>query len=290
VVEHAGQERAALLRHRERISRIGQQVRYALGVPQREVDVRTAADPVRPRPRRERGQQAVRAFGDTPDGVAQPQLVVGGGERVGVADGDLLLSRAVLVDRLLDHEALLGQRVDDVVEHGGGPVQPRRGVHRTVAPRPRPLGCAFGQVELVLEGRTHPQPRVGRRGHGALQERPGAAAPVASVVADLVAQHAAHPVEPGQPDVRGEVRDDADLADRFQVRHRHQIVQHVDRVLRPGQPETRTQRAAEASDVRLFAPDDAARIAVQEPQQAHPVGLDALGQLGQVVDHCSSSR
>jgi hypothetical protein len=84
-----------------------------------------AADVVGVRLRRERGEQAVAGLGHAADRVAQPQLPVGRGEGVGAGDRDLLLARPVLVDRLLDLDALLAQRLDDVVDDRGGPVEAR---------------------------------------------------------------------------------------------------------------------------------------------------------------------
>ena len=224
-------------------------------------------------------------LGDAAHGVAQPQLVVGGRERVGVADRDLLLSRPVLVDRLLDVETLRHQGVHDVDHHRRGPVEPRRGVDGPVAPRPRPVRGALGEVELVLERRAHADAR--RRGalHRPLQERARAAPPVEPVVADLVAEHARHTVEPRQPGIGAGVGDDADLPDRLHARDRDEVVEHVDRVLGAGQPDPRPACVRQPCDVHLLAAHHPARVAVEEPHEPHAVRLDALQQL----PHRSSS-
>ena len=133
--QDAGHERATQV-GQQPLPGIGvmQQVARAVGRPQAEVDVRARADPVSERLGRERGDEPVLRLRDATNGVPEPELLVRGPKRVPIADRDLLLAGAVLVDGLLHLDALGQERVDDVRHHVRGAVHPGRRVAGPVRP------------------------------------------------------------------------------------------------------------------------------------------------------------
>jgi len=210
-------------------------------------------------------------LGDAAHGVAELELRVCRGEGLAVVDGNLLLARSVLVDRLLDVDALDLEGVDDVVHDDRRAVHAGRRVDGPVAERDRPAIAHLGEVELVLERGTDADSAPGGGLDHALQEAAGAAAPVEAIVIELVADEAGGARDPRQSRVRRRVRHEADLADRLHALDVDELLEHVDGVLGPGQADPFAHPPREMIDVDVLAADDAARIAIEEPNQPHVI-------------------
>ena len=98
------------------------------------------------------------------------------------------------------------------------------------------------------------------------------AAPIEPVVAQLVAEHARRPGHPVQDAVGVRVGRDPDLAHGLHaLDQRCQLVEDVERVLGAGHADALAHPVGEARHMDVLAPDDARRIAVQEPDQADVV-------------------
>jgi hypothetical protein len=137
---------------------------------------------------------------------------------------------------------------------------------RSVGPSGRTSRSCPCQVELVLEcGEDLHIPCSGLVDR-ALQERPRAAAPVLTVVADLIAEHARDSaVQPGQSGVGGDIRHDTQLTDGFHALDRHQVLEQIHGVLRPREADPLEDLALQAGSVYRLAADNPRGIAVEEP-------------------------
>jgi hypothetical protein len=92
-------------------------------------------------------------------------------------------------------------------------------------------------------------------------------------VADLVAEHARDPVEPGEAGERGRVGDDADLADRLHAVDGDEVVEQVERVLGAGEAQPGGERLRQPGGVHLLAAHHAGGIPVEEPHEPHAVEI-----------------
>ena len=120
MLEHAGEERPCV--SREAVGTRTVEETVAVALPEREVHVAAVAGVVRPRLRRERGDETV-ARGDAADRLADEQLLVRGLQRRRVTRRDLLLAVPELGVVLLERDPLQlerrGELVDIVLRRGG---------------------------------------------------------------------------------------------------------------------------------------------------------------------------
>jgi hypothetical protein len=161
-------------------------------------------------------------------------VVVGGTQRVGVPDGELVLAVAELGVVVLDLQALLLHRRDQLHDERVPLVEAGRGVAQAVVDGDEPVRDArrggrhlpVADAELGLERGLHPVTLAGQFGQGLLEERPRARLPRRPVGLDQVREHRAGARRVGKSDKRFRVRHDPDLADRPHPGYRLQLVQH----------------------------------------------------------------
>ena len=224
VREHARDERARL--GREAVGRGGvvEAVPRARRVPQREVDVAAVAGVVRPRLRRERGDEAVPRR-DAADRLAHEQLLVGRLQRRRVRGRDLVLAVAELGVVLLELDALRVERRDEVVD-----VVLRRGradrreAEAGVDRHVRAVDLRR-ERELVLERHLEHSAALGQPRLHPLEERALAHGRRLAVEADVVGQHRAGVGRVRQDAERVEVGHEPHLADRPHALDRLQLVE-----------------------------------------------------------------
>src|SRR5215510_5580160 len=148
--EHAADERIPGLREPVAALRIGEVVQSVGGAPHAPVDVPAVARLTGKWLGGQRGDEAV-AERDAAGRLPERDLVVRGTERVGIADGQLLLSGPELRIALLGEHALRLERVHQLAHDR------RRAVHadgrEAEAPIERRIAVALAarQAELVLE-------------------------------------------------------------------------------------------------------------------------------------------
>ena len=235
------------------------------------MDVSTAADLVQVGLGRERSEQPM-TQGHSAHGVAELHLVVGGTERVGVLDGDLLLTRAVLVDRLLGHHSLGRERIDHLDHESCSEIVADRAVDGSVVGvvvRHVAAVDVTREVVLVLEAGHDCDAMVGGTGDHRLEIGTRARTPVCAVVVQLVTQDAGAPRCPRKHAEGCGVRHEADLTDWLHALDVDHLFEQVDRHLRTGQVHSLHQLGLEGVDVNRLRACDAADIAVLEPDQLH---------------------
>ena len=286
MVEDAGDEVVAEPAQAVLVARIVHGVLAPGFVPQAEVDVRAVAGLVGPGLGRERRVKAV-VVGHVAHGLAVVDLVVGGAQRVGMADRQLLLPMAELGIVLVDAHALRFERGDDVVDHARRERHARgREAQRLVERHERAVGLLARQAELDLEHGLRAE-ALGRAGRDlALEERARAGLPGRAVVVEHVDGHGRAVRRVGQDLERLGVRHESDLADRAHAVDGGELIHHVHGLHGPGQADAVGDAVAQMRDVRGLTACHAAVVGVQEAHEAH-AGL--LGLRGDSICGCGSS-
>ena len=277
--EHPGDEVIAHLAQAVVVVRVVQEVGLAVRVPQAPVDVGAVAGLLGQRLGRQRGHQAV-LMGDAAHRLAQPDLVVGGTQRRGVADRQLVLAVAELGVIGVDGDALLLQRRDHVVDDLGARGHRHRGeaaaaVDGVVAAR---VGGAE-QAELVLEGGLNRHAPVRHPRHHALEEAARAGRPGRALERHQVAHHGGALRRVGQHHEALGVGHQAHLAHRPHALDGHQLVEHGEGLHGDGEPDPGLHPLGEAHLVRQLAADDAAVVAIKETNETDVGGVDGRDHL-----------
>ena len=221
------------------------------------------------------GPQAV-PEGHAADGLPVQHVVVGGAQRVGVPDGNLVLAVAELRVVVLDGEALLLERPGEFHGEVVRQVEAGGGVAQAVVERDEPVrdggpgggGLAAADGELGLERGLHRVAFAGQVGDGLLEERPSARLPWRPVRLDQVREHGPGARGVGERDERAGVGHDPDLADRPHPGYRLQLVEHGHGHHRHGVPDAAGHALPQPPGAGRLAADDPAMVGVEEADQA----------------------
>ena len=209
----------------EHVTPAGLAVRQEVG--ERGVQVSAVAGLVGDRLGGQAGPQAVPER-HAADGLPVQHVVIGGAQRVGVPDGELMLAVAEFGVVVLDREILRLERGDEFHGEVVRQVEAGGGVAQAVVDRDQPVrdrrpgggGLAAAEGELGLERGLHRVSLAGQLDDGLLEERPRAGLPRRSVRPHQVGQHRPGAGGIGEHYEGIRVGHDTDLADRPHPGHR----------------------------------------------------------------------
>ena len=211
------------------------------------------------------------------DRLTEQHMVVGGTQRVGVPDRELMLAVAEFGVVVLDLEALLLHGRDQFHDERVPLMEAGRGVAQAVVDGDEPVRDArrggrhlpLADGELGLERGLHPVTLAGQFGQGLLEERARARLPRRPVGLDQVREHRAGARSVGKSDERFRVRHDPDLADRPHPGYRLQLVQHGHSHHRHRVPDAAGHPLAQPRGAGGLPADDPAVVGVEEADQAN---------------------